>query len=74
MKGVIRAIDSRERTMTIQRDAIAKWGRGPATLEFRLAPHLTVVDLAIGQQILFHFEIRQGVFLVTDIYHDGGAS
>ncbi len=65
--GVVNAIDRDSRVLNISRDAIAKWNRGPATMDFTAAENLPLHSLLEGSEIEFEFEIRDGDFVVTAI-------
>ncbi|MGO4891410.1 efflux RND transporter periplasmic adaptor subunit [Flavobacterium sp. W21_SRS_FM6] len=59
VNGTIVNIDSEGRILTIARDAIEKWQRPATTMDFTLADHLSINDLAPQQRIHFTFEIHQ---------------
>jgi len=67
--GVINSVDSAQRRANISRDAIAKWNRGPATLDFTLADNIDIARLKPGQTIHMVFEIHDGDFVVTEVHH-----
>lgn len=67
VNGVINQIDRSERIINISRDAIEKWQRGPATMNFDVASDLTLENLAIGDNIRFTFETSGDDFVITDI-------
>ena len=53
-------------TINISRDAIEKWNRPPATMDFVLAEGVTAPSA--GSQVEFTFEIRDGDFIITEIH------
>jgi len=69
VNGVINAIDAPTRVVNISREAIQKWNRGPATMNFVLAPHIEVNSLVKGQTINFTFSIINDDFVITALNH-----
>ncbi len=65
VEGKINRINRDERTVNISRDAIKKWRRPPATLDFFIADNLDFSQFNAGEAIQFTFEIRDGAFIVT---------
>lgn len=65
VKGIVRAVNTDQRSLTIHRDAIDKWSRPAATMEFFLADDMPVPDLAVGTAIHFEFEVRDELTLVN---------
>lgn len=53
-------------TINISRDAIEKWNRPPATMDFQLAEGVTAP--MAGSQLEFTFEIRDGEFIIIEIH------
>ncbi|RZQ53313.1 efflux transporter periplasmic adaptor subunit [Pseudoalteromonas phenolica] len=66
VNGVINAIDSDARVINISREAIEKWGRGPATMDFGVIDELDISMLKVGDNIEFTFDTAQD-FKVIDI-------
>ncbi|WP_144391886.1 efflux RND transporter periplasmic adaptor subunit [Pleionea sediminis] len=66
--GTIKHIDPQEKTVTILRGAIEKWGRPSATVDFLISDELQISSFVIGQSIRFTFEIREGKFIVTQLH------
>ena len=67
--GVINSVDRENRVLNISRDAIPKWGRDPATMDFDVAESVDMGSLKPGMQIHFVFEITEDwSFLVTMIH------
>jgi Cu(I)/Ag(I) efflux system membrane fusion protein len=62
--GHVNSIDSQSRTVNISRGPIEKWQRGPATMDFMLAPELDISLLQVGQQIMFTFEVREEFIII----------
>lgn len=67
VEGVINSIDAQQRIINISRQAIEKWDRGPATMDFLIDTGVMVHTLSAGQSVMFTFEIRDGDFVVTGI-------
>lgn len=67
VKGVINSIDLDNNQVNISREAISKWSRGPATMNFSLSDSIDAEQLVLGSEITFTFEIRDGAFVVTQI-------
>ena len=67
VSGQILHINSEQRILTIHRDAIEKWQRPAATMDFTLQQGLQLDALYEQQYIEFSFEIRAGDFVITDI-------
>lgn len=65
--GSIKAIDAKSRTLTIHRNAIEKWNRPPATVDFLASDAIDIEGLAVGDQIEFTFEIYDGEFILLAI-------
>lgn len=66
--GVINHYDDRLRVVNVSREAIEKWGRAAATLDFLIADTIDEKQLALGEQIDFTFEVNMGEFIITDIH------
>ncbi|MCG8314379.1 MAG: efflux RND transporter periplasmic adaptor subunit [Pseudomonadales bacterium] len=68
VEGTVNAIDEDERILNISRDAIAKWNRPAATMNFELSKDIVLIDIKPGSRIQFTFMIPQrGQFLITDL-------
>jgi membrane fusion protein, copper/silver efflux system len=59
VNGQILNIDKENRILTIARDAIEKWQRPAATMDFSLTDNINIDQLSHQQNIHFTFEIRQ---------------
>jgi Cu(I)/Ag(I) efflux system membrane fusion protein len=66
--GVINSISPETRTANISREAIPKWNRPAATMDFLLADSLDVDKFQAGQRIHFRFFIDDGEFVVDMIH------
>lgn len=49
------SIDNQRSKITIARGPIEKWGRGPATMDFVLSPHIDLSSFSVGDDIVFTF-------------------
>lgn len=65
--GVVLALNSHARTLTIARGPIAKWNRPAATVEFIVDPNIAIDAVNINTQIAFDFDVREGDFVITKI-------
>lgn len=67
--GVINSIDLENRLLNISREAITKWNRGPATLDFNVEPHIDLSTLKDNQSIHFEFYISdQHEFVIRELH------
>ncbi|TRX55152.1 efflux RND transporter periplasmic adaptor subunit [Thalassomonas sp. M1454] len=66
VNGVINSIDSSTRIINISREAIEKWSRPAATLDFVANETIDLSTLSIGQEINFTFEIHDD-FIIVEI-------
>ncbi|WP_440873694.1 efflux RND transporter periplasmic adaptor subunit [Thalassotalea sp. PLHSN55] len=64
VNGVINAVDSENRVLTISREAIEKWQRPAATMDFLVAKHIDLNALAVGMNINFVFEVHDDLVVV----------
>ena len=68
--GVINAVDPEAGVLNISREAIPKWNRGPATLDFVVQDRLDISGLKVGDQIRFVFSISpQREFVIQRFEH-----
>ena len=65
VNGVVNAIDSQSRIINISRDAIEKWNRPAATMDFIAADSIDLTTLSVGQAINFTFEIHDDFIIVA---------
>jgi Cu(I)/Ag(I) efflux system membrane fusion protein len=66
VKGVINAINMQSQVINISRDAIEKWGRGPATMDFDVLNKIDISTFKIGENIEFTFDTAQD-FMIIEI-------
>ena len=67
VNGTINSIMKDMRMLTISREAIEKWNRGPATLDFLVDDTVGMYDLKEGMYVMFTFEVRDEGFVITSI-------
>lgn len=65
--GTINSIDKAARVANISRGAIAKWNRGPATMDFKFAENVDLNSLGTQQQLTFTFSVQDGEFVIQRI-------
>ena len=65
VNGTINAIDTQNRIINISREAIKKWNREPATMDFVLAPDIDITQFENAQYINFTFSIINNEFVIT---------
>ena len=53
--------------ITINREAIEKWGRPAATADFITADGVSLEGFSQGMEVKFTFEIRNGNFVIVEI-------
>lgn len=63
--GVINTLMIQHKMANISREAIKKWDRPAATMDFIFSPSLDLSKLDVGTKIDFTFEIRDGDFVIT---------
>ncbi|MBQ4798581.1 efflux RND transporter periplasmic adaptor subunit [Pseudoalteromonas sp. MMG006] len=67
VNGTINAINLQNRVINISREAIPKWNREPATMDFILSPEVDISLLKHAQYINFTFSIINDEFVITEI-------
>jgi len=65
--GTINAIDLKTRVANISRDAIPKWDRPAATLDFSIADAIDINQFKVGEQITFTFEVTEDSFRIVNV-------
>ncbi|CAM4044681.1 efflux RND transporter periplasmic adaptor subunit [Pseudoalteromonas byunsanensis] len=66
VNGLVNAIDADNRIVNISRDAIEKWNRPAATMDFVVAAEVSLDNIKVADEVTFTFEIRDD-FVVVDI-------
>ena len=67
VNGTINSIMKDMRMLNISREAIDKWNRGPATLDFLVDETVGMYDLTKNMYVMFTFEVRDEGFVITSI-------
>lgn len=73
--GIINSVMAGHRMLNISREAIEKWGRPAATLDFMVNDTVDMSNLSAGMSIELTFHLEDGEFVITDIESlpaDGG--
>jgi Cu(I)/Ag(I) efflux system membrane fusion protein len=65
--GTITSLMAAHGMITIHRDAIEKWGRPAAEVDFISAKGIDLSLFQVGDEVNFTFEIRDGEFVITQI-------
>ena len=65
--GIINNIMTDHRMLNISREAIEKWNKPAATVDFIVDRNVDISSLTAGMSIQFSFTIDNGTFLITDI-------
>lgn len=63
--GVINAIDKKNRTLNISREAIEKWNRPAARFDFLVTDAIDIQALTIGMKVRFTFEVRDDLVIIA---------
>lgn len=72
--GVINTINYDTRTANISREGIEKWGRGPATMDFKFAQGVTISSLKPEDNIVFTFEVADDFIIVDYVLEQDNSS
>lgn len=67
VNGTINSINKAQRTAIINRDAIPKWHRDSAIMEFVFAGDIDLENLSAAQQVSFTFSLQNSEFVISDI-------
>jgi Cu(I)/Ag(I) efflux system membrane fusion protein len=63
--GVINAVNTSTRIVNISREAIEKWNRPPATMDFTVAQNIDLTRFNVSDTVNFTFEIREDFIVVA---------
>ena len=63
--GVINAVNTSTRIVNISREAIEKWNRPPATMNFTVAQSIDLTRFNVGDTVNFTFEILEDFIVVA---------
>lgn len=66
--GVVNSFDIANNQVSISREAIEKWQREAATMDFTVSPLLSMDDFPVGQRLDFTFTIKDGEFIITTLH------
>ena len=66
VNGIIQAVTLPDK-VTIQRDAIEKWGRPAATVDFIVSPHINLSQFNVHDPVRFTFVVNQQ-FTIVDMH------
>ncbi|GAB2198088.1 efflux RND transporter periplasmic adaptor subunit [Sessilibacter sp. MAH4] len=66
-RGEILEIDAENNQLTIHREAIEKWNRPAATVDFILEAPYQIQDFSKGDSLTFKFLVSSGEFIILDI-------
>ena len=69
VKGDVLSIDNNEQSIRIYRDAIEKWGRDAATVNFKLEPGVSTEGFKPGDRVHFTFKVTDDGFVITGFHH-----
>ncbi|CCQ09225.1 Cobalt/zinc/cadmium efflux RND transporter,membrane fusion protein, CzcB family [Pseudoalteromonas luteoviolacea B = ATCC 29581] len=73
VSGLVNAINTEGRIVNITRDAIEKWGREAATMDFIVAENVDLSTFKVTQRIEFTFEVRDDLVIVDVVNADAHA-
>lgn len=65
VNGTVVLVKPSQRMVTIDREAIEKWGRAANRVEFMLEESVDINLFSIGAYVMFTFEIREGNFNIV---------
>ncbi len=65
VKGTVKQIDLSLRVLTIDREGIPKWDRGPATMDFLVVDELDIESVMVGDAIEFTFEVHDDLVVTA---------
>ena len=67
VKGKVNSLMAEHGMINISRDAIKKWGRPAATLDFIADEDVSLIGINVNDEVEFTFEIHDGNFVITSI-------
>ena len=65
VNGTVTSVMTDHRMVTIDREAIEKWGREPATVDFIVAESVDMSLFTADAYLMFTFEIQDGEFIIV---------
>ncbi|PKI15874.1 efflux RND transporter periplasmic adaptor subunit [Colwellia sp. 12G3] len=63
--GTVTAVMTDHRMVTIDREAIEKWNREPASVDFIVGENVDMTLFTLDAYLMFTFEIQQGEFVIV---------
>ena len=69
VKGDVLSVDREQQSIRIYRDAIDKWGRGAATVNFSVGPNVSLQGLEPGDRVHFTFKVTDDGFVITSFHN-----
>ncbi len=63
--GTVTSVMTDHRMVTIDREAIEKWGRGAASVDFIVGENVDMTLFTVDAYIMFTFEIQEGEFIIV---------
>jgi Cu(I)/Ag(I) efflux system membrane fusion protein len=63
--GTVTSVMTDHRMVTIDREAIAKWNREPASVDFMVSESVDMKLFSVDAYLMFTFEIREGEFIIV---------
>lgn len=67
VQGIVKGITVNHRMVTIEREAIKKWARSAATVDFIVAKNLDMSLFKLNAQLVFTFEVIDGEFIIVSV-------
>lgn len=71
--GIINSVDKKNRIVNISREAITKWQRDAATLDFEIEENLSLDKFVEGNPVTFTFEVRDELTVIAIKVNDNPA-
>ncbi|ALO36311.1 hypothetical protein CMT41_17400 [Colwellia sp. MT41] len=65
VNGTVSSVMSAHRMVTLHREAIEKWGRAAATVDFIVAENVDMTLFTVDAYLMFTFEIHHGEFIIV---------
>ncbi|GAW96566.1 MULTISPECIES: efflux RND transporter periplasmic adaptor subunit [Colwellia] len=65
VNGTVSSVMSAHRMVTLHREAIKKWGRAAATVDFIVAENVDMTLFTVDAYLMFTFEIHHGEFIIV---------
>ncbi|MDG1750270.1 MAG: efflux RND transporter periplasmic adaptor subunit [Thalassotalea sp.] len=72
VKGIVNSIDLENNQVNVSREAIEKWNREAATMDFTVSSLISINAFRQSQKLDFTFEIKDGEFIITTLHEIEG--